>query len=320
MKFCILIFILSFISCGEASSAQSYVKKHGRLSIEGSSLVDQYGEKIQLKGMSSHGLQWFGNYANYNSMKELRDKWNQNVFRAAMYTAEGGYLSNPSLKNKVHEIVRAAEELGIYVIIDWHILSDRNPLWNKEKAKAFFAEMAKTYSGISNVMYEICNEPNGGDVNWWNAIKPYAKEVIPVIRQYDPEGIIIVGTGTWSQDVHHPAKDPIMEDNIMYAAHFYAGSHGQFLRDRIAKAMDSEIAIFVTEFGAMGSSGNGSLNYGEIDRWMKFMEERKISWTAWSLSNSNHSHSVLKTWANSAGQWSDKDLSEHGKLIRRYMN
>ncbi|MDI5789028.1 hypothetical protein PO124_13205 [Bacillus licheniformis] len=33
-------------------------------------------------------------------VKWLRDDWGINVFRAAMYTAEGGYIDNPSVKTK----------------------------------------------------------------------------------------------------------------------------------------------------------------------------------------------------------------------------
>lgn len=329
----LLVFIFFLASCSDDSQlqilpkrtkfgfAEDVVKTHGRLQIKGSQLVDQYGEPIQLKGMSSHGLQWDqgSRYANVNAMRELRDNWNQTVFRAAMYTAEGGYLSNPSLKNKVHEIVKAAKDLGIYVIIDWHILSDRNPMWNKDKAKEFFAEMAKTYADSPNVMYELANEPNGGDVNWWNSIKPYALEVIPEIRKYDPYGVIIVGTGTWSQDVQDPAKDPIKMSNIMYACHFYAATHGSWLRDRIANAMNSGIAIFVTEWGTMGSSGDGGINYGETQAWMNFLAQKKVSWANWSLSNSGQTHSVLKGWANTQGGWNDNDLTESGKLVRGYM-
>jgi endoglucanase len=293
-----------------------------QLQVKGSQLVDQYGNPVQLKGMSSHGLQWDQGfrYANLKTMKKLRDEWNQTVFRAAMYTAEGGYLSQPNvLKGRVHEIVKAAIELNIYVIIDWHILSDRNPMWNKDRAKVFFAEMAQTYAKYPNVLYEIANEPNGGDVNWWNAIKPYALEVIPEIRKYAPEAVVIVGTGTWSQDVQDPAKDPIKLSNIMYACHFYAGTHGAWLRNRVAGAMNSGIAIMVTEWGTMGSSGDGGINYRETAEWIKFMREKNISWMNWSLGNSGQTHSILKPWADSQGNWGENEISESGKLVRQYM-
>lgn len=172
-------------------------------------------------------MQWYGDFVNKDTLKWLRDDWGITVFRAAMYTADGGYIDNPSVKNKVKEAVEAAKELGIYVIIDWHILNDGNPNQNKEKAKEFFKEMSSLYGSTPNVIYEIANEPNG-DVNWKRDIKPYAEEVIPVIRKNDPDNIIIVGTGTWSQDVNDAADDQLKDANVMYALHFYAGTHGQF--------------------------------------------------------------------------------------------
>ena len=54
---------------------QGFVGQHGRLRVQGSQLVDQAGLPIQLKGMSSHGLQWYGHFMNAGSLKWLRDNW-----------------------------------------------------------------------------------------------------------------------------------------------------------------------------------------------------------------------------------------------------
>ena len=295
------------------------VSQHGRLRVEGSHLVDYYGTPIQLKGMSSHGLQWFGKFANKSSMKELRDNWGQSVFRAAMYTEEGGYIQNRNLKYKVYEIANAAIELDSYVIIDWHILRDGNPMWHLNEAREFFAEMSKYYAGYQNVIYEIANEPNGNDVHWINAIRPYAEEIARTIRGNDSQAIIIVGTGSWSQDVHEAAANPLREKNIMYALHFYAASHGQFLRDRLAQAMSQGIAIFVTEWGTMDASGRGGMDVGSTRAWMDLLDKNKVGWCNWSLSDSNDSHAVLRPGANPNGGWGDRDLTPSGRLVRGYM-
>lgn len=315
MRYYLVLFLFLFLSIDIFAD----VTTNGRLRVLGPHLLNQNGVAIQLKGMSSHGLQWNGKFANKNSMKELQDKWGQTVFRAAMYTKEGGYLDNPSIKNKVIEIVNAAIELDSYVIIDWHILSDRNPMWNVGKAKEFFDEMSRLYASYPNVMYEIANEPNGGDVRWDNAVKPYAMAVIPVIRKNDPLGIVLVGSGTWSQDVQDPARDPLKFENVMYTCHFYAATHGQWLRDRVKNAMNSGIAIFVTEWGTMSSSGDGGINYGETQAWLKFMDENKISWTNWSLSDSGQTHSVLTRGANPDGPWGDNNITASGKIVRENM-
>ena len=183
----------------EEITKNNLVSYNGWLSVENNTLVNSNHEKIQLKGMSTHGIQWYGDFANYSMIQSLRDEWNSNLFRVAMYTDEGGYIQNRDLKNKLIEIVDNVIKLDMYVIIDWHILSDNNPMMHKEEAKEFFNEISNKYKDVPNVIYEICNEPNG-NVTWEN-IKPYAEEIISVIRNNSKKSIIVVGTPTWSQDV-----------------------------------------------------------------------------------------------------------------------
>ncbi|WP_078553684.1 cellulase family glycosylhydrolase [Bacillus alkalicellulosilyticus] len=297
------------------SADQSFVGQNGQLSISGSQLVNENGEPVQIKGMSSHGLQWYGNFVNYDSIKWLRDDWGITVFRAAMYTSSGGYIENPSVKEKVKEAVEAAIDLGIYVIIDWHILSDNDPNIYKEEAKEFFAEMSALYGEYPNVIYEIANEPNG-NVNWDNHIKPYAEEVIPVIRANDPNNIIIVGTGTWSQDVHDAANNQLADPNVMYSLHFYAGTHGQSLRDRADYALSQGAPIFVSEWGTSAATGDGGVFLSEAQQWIDWMDDRQLSWANWSLTDKDESSGALRPGASPTGGWSTSDLSPSGAFVR----
>ena len=160
----------------------NYVSYNGKLKVSNTYLVNQYDEKILLKGISTHGIQWFGDLVTKENIKKLKEEFNINVFRIAMYTEEGGYISNRNLKDKVNEIVGIAKELDLYVIIDWHILSDNNPNNHIEEAKEFFDEMANKYKDTPNVIFEICNEPNGNTS--WDDVKKYADVIIPIIRKY----------------------------------------------------------------------------------------------------------------------------------------
>ncbi len=290
------------------------------LEVIGANLCDQEGNSVLLKGMSSHGLQWFGNYMNRSAIQWLRDDWRANLVRAAMYTdpAANGYIQNRSLKDKVNEIVQIAIDLGIYVIIDWHILNDNNPNTYKTEAIGFFKEMANKWGSYPNVIYEICNEPNG-NVTWERDLRPYAVEVINEIRKIDPDNIIIIGSGTWSQDIHQAADNPIEGRNLMYALHFYSGTHGQGLRDRITYAMGKNCAIFVSEFGTSQASGSGGVYVAETNQWLQFLADNKISWANWSLCDKSETSAALRPGASSTGGWSDWDLSESGKLIKDWM-
>lgn len=297
-------------------SKNRLVSYNGWLNISNNTLVNQHGERFQLKGMSTHGIQWYGDYANETVMRTLRDEWNANLFRVAMYTGEGGYLSNKSLKDKVIQIVDTAIKLDMYVIIDWHILSDGNPLTNKNEAIQFFKEMSSRYKNSPNVIYEICNEPNGG-VNWNNHIKPYAEEVIAAIRANSKNSIIIVGTGTWSQDVLDPANNPINDHLVMFALHFYSGTHTSWLRDRASQAL-KKIPIFVSEWGTSDASGNNGVYTDETNKWIDFMEKNNLSWANWSLCDKNESSALLKP-NTPKNDISDKYLSQSGILVKQYM-
>ena len=294
------------------------VSRHGQLRVTGPNLLDASGQPVQLRGMSSHGLHWYGQYINSASIKWLRDDWQANVVRAAMYTAEGGYISNPSIKNKVIETVDAAIEHGLYVIIDWHILYDNDPNMYKPQAIAFFREMAQRYGNHPNVIYEIANEPNG-NVNWNQHIRPYAMDVISAIRQIDPDNPIIVGTGTWSQDIHHAAENPLPQANVLYALHFYAGTHGQELRNRIDYARSLNAAIFVSEWGSSQASGGGGVFVSETRTWIDFLNQRNLSWVNWSLADKNETSAALAPGASTQGGWSDSQLSPSGRLVRELM-
>jgi endoglucanase len=285
------------------------VDKFGQLSVKGNNIVDSTGQPVALRGVSSHGLQWFGNVITKEALIDQVENWNATVFRIAMYTAQGGYIENPGIKNKVIQIVDWAIELGIYVIIDWHILYDNNPQIHQKQSIEFFKEMSAKYAGIPNIIYEICNEPNGS-VSWGGNIKPYAIEVIKAIRANDKLNVVLVGSGSWSQNIHDPANDPLGFANIAYTLHFYAGTHTSWLRDRLDYARNKGIAIFVSEWGTTNSSGNGALFLNDSDTWLKFLKDRSIGWVNWSYSNASETSAIL-TW--------NYQLTNSGNYVKRKM-
>lgn len=293
---------------------------HGALSVNGADLVDQNGEKIQLYGMSTHGIAWYPQYVCYDSFKTLRDDWNTNCVRLAMYTQEtGGYCADgdkEALKALVKNGVDAATELGMYVIIDWHILSDQDPNVHKEEAIAFFKEMSSCYADHTNVLYEICNEPNGYAT--WDSVKAYANEVIPVIRENDSDAVIIVGSPTWSQDIHLAAQAPLEYDNIMYSLHFYAGTHKNDLRSRVETCVSNGLPVFISEFGMCDASGNGANDFKSTSKWMKLIEKYNLSFFCWNLANKDESSSVFRASSTAVADWAEDDMNESGKWIREY--
>ena len=294
--------------------------QHGALHVENGKLTDENGNTVQLYGMSTHGIAWFPQYINYDSLRTLRDDWNTNCIRLAMYTAEyGGYCAGgdkEQLKQLVKDGVSYATELGMYVIVDWHILSDCDPNQNKDEAIAFFREMAEVFADNDNVLYEICNEPNGGTS--WDSIKSYAEEVIPVIRAQKPDAVILVGTPTWSQEIDKAAASPLDDSNVMYTLHFYAGTHKDDLRNRLETCVQNGLPVFVSEFGMCDASGNGANDFVSTTKWLELLNKYQISFCCWNLANKDESSSVFKASSTALSDWTDDDFNESGRWIRDY--
>ncbi len=296
---------------------------NGKLHVEGTNLVDENNQPVQLRGLSTHGIAWFPQYVNSELFGELKDNFHINVIRLAMYTSEyGGYSSGgdkEELRQLVRDGVNYATENDMYLIIDWHILSDSNPNINKADAIEFFDEMSKEFADYDNVIYEICNEPNGSTT--WAEIKSYAEEVIGVIRANDDDAVIIVGTPTWSQGVDKAVEDPISDyDNIMYALHFYAGTHKDDLRNTAQSAIDSGLPIFVSEFGICDASGNGAIDTVEAEKWIKFLNDNNVSYVAWNISNKDETSAIFKPSVTKTSGFNIDDLSESGKWLFEMFN
>ena len=321
MKTLLLIVLPMLLLLSVAAMAESepaLPSRCGALRVVDGRLTDSTGEPVQLRGISTHGLAWYPGYVNDGCFRQLREEWGANVIRLAMYTAEsGGYCTDGNrddLKAIIARGVQYATDVDMYVIIDWHILSDGNPLTHMDEARAFFDEMSRAYADHVNVLYEICNEPNGGTP--WSDVKRYAEEIIPVIRANDPKAVILVGTPNWCQYIGEAAADPIEGvSNIMYTVHFYAATHKSELRDEMTRAALGGLPVFVSEFGICDASGNGNIDEAEANRWIETMDALGISYVNWNLSNKNESSALLASSSTRTSGFTAEDLSTSGRWV-----
>ncbi|MBR5650021.1 glycoside hydrolase family 5 protein [Pseudobutyrivibrio sp.] len=292
---------------------------YGALSVTDGKLVDSHGKEVQLTGISTHGINWFPEFATPETIASLRNNFGINVIRIAMYTSDyngycvGGSDNQKDLMDKVCSAVDAATENEMYVIIDWHTLNDENPNTYKAESIQFFGEMVRKYKDNDNVIYEICNEPNGDTT--WSDIKSYAKEVIPVIRNVDSDAVILVGTPEWSSDLESVQDDPLNFKNIMYTYHFYAASHKDDARKQLESALEAGLPVFISEYGLVSADGNGSVNTKEAEKWYDIIDEYKLSSCIWNLSNKDEGSALISADCQSTLDWKYEDLSEEGKYF-----
>ncbi|AXY73422.1 T9SS C-terminal target domain-containing protein [Paraflavitalea soli] len=307
------------------SRAQTPVAKNGQLKVIGLKLCNQYGNPIQLRGMSTHGLQWYGwgSCLTEASLDALANDWGSDILRISLYVQEGGYDTDPAgYTAQVSRLIDEATERGMYALVDWHQLDPGDPNVNLAKAKTFFTAIANAHKDKVNIIYDVCNEPNGVT---WARIKTYADQIIPVIRAIDADAPILVGTHGWgsfgisdgrsAQDI---VSNPLTFSNIMYTFHFYAASHGQEYLDELDWGSD-RLPVFVTEFGTQTASGDGTNNFTRSQQYLDLMRTKKISWTNWNYSDDFRSGAVWKTGTCPAGPWTVANLKPAGVWIRERM-
>ncbi|WP_078551802.1 carbohydrate-binding domain-containing protein [Bacillus alkalicellulosilyticus] len=316
-------------------------------------LCDESGNPIQLRGMSTHGLQWFGEIVNGNAFAALANDWDSNMIRLAMYVGENGYATNPGVKDLVYEGIELAFEHDMYVIVDWHVHAPGDPRADVYSgAYDFFKEIADHYKDhpkFHYIIWELANEPspnnNGGpgipnNEEGWQAVKEYAEPLVEMLRERG-DNIILVGSPNWSQRPDLAADDPIAAKNIMYSVHFYTGTHqpgdsypegtpsserGNVMSN--AKyAMENGVAIFATEWGTSQANGDGGPYLDEADVWLNFLNKNNISWANWSLTNKNETSGSFTPFELGKSDatnldpgddqvWSMEELSVSGEYVR----
>lgn len=285
------------------------------LQVSGGVLVDAKERPVTLRGMSTHGLGWYPRYLNAGAMKTLK-QYGANVIRLAMYTeTSSGYLEEPRNLDFVYIGIENAIAENLYVIVDWHILSDGNPLTHMEEAIAFFSEISERYGQTPNILYEICNEPNGDTT--WEDIAAYAAMVIPAIRENAPEAVVLVGTPNYSSRLRDAMASPLPFSNLLYSYHKYIDVSPEAEDSQeywLQKAVETGFPVFVTEWGINGSEGE-NMDLANARQFVKFLNENQISWCGWALSNAEEIHGTISPDSDKLSGWGWEDLTPGGRLM-----
>ena len=260
------------------------------LKLVNNQLCNSDGNPIQLRGWSTNGS-WFKHcYDDKNDFQNMK-KAGANVVRIAQYVTEGDGVDETWVKS----CIDYCAQVGLYCIVDWHVLKFGNPNHSGYSGyKNFFTNITSyvKQKGYHHVLYEICNEPNEdteGSIyrpNVWKWVKDYAAKVLPIIKQNDPNAIVIVGTPQWDEALVFPMEDPLDEKglNVMYSFHYYAGDQERFLG--ILSSAAAFIPVFVSEWSVSTHSGDGSGNQDSSDKLMtvcngKNLGGQIISWCNW---------------------------------------
>lgn len=269
------------------------VSTYGELKANGGKLsgsCPEYANKaVQVKGMSlfwSSGNTYSTDFYTEKGINRLVDDMGVEVVRFALGAADEKFNSSGRSyttggegfqKALLKSVVNAAVDKDIYVIIDWHIESSTG---YTDDAVKFFEYAAQEYGSYNNVIFEIWNEPTGD----MGTVKSHADRVIPAIRKYS-DNLILVGSPGWSSQPDACANAGISDNNYGCTLHFYAATHYMGGYDKAAEtAMNKGVPVFATEWGTVNANGDGGPDENSSNQWVQWMAEKGVSWTNWNAS------------------------------------
>ncbi len=127
---CKVLFSIT-LACLSFGVISGPVTEYGKLKVEGNKIISlKTGQPVQLKGFSTHGLQWFPYVTGEaGTVENMVDGFGVQVIRLAMYVHErsgvdgntiAGYLGeSPNIyEDQVRPLILDAIANDIYVVVD----------------------------------------------------------------------------------------------------------------------------------------------------------------------------------------------------------
>jgi hypothetical protein len=282
------------------------------LQVEGTRFVDEFGNSVILRGVAIMDpiLLASGQNPNLGSWSEdifrVLDEWGADIVRLPIHPP---MFFDYGIERSLRVLDRAIEwaaKYDLYVIIDYHGLGFPPDGYSKyewaatteEEMIHFWELVSERYAGNNVVgFYQYYNEPMRDNsrrllIEDWMIWKEFSEDMIDVIREYDPETIIIVSAMKGGNDLSFALNAPIERPNIAYEAHPFPGQSRWCPWEKCFGKV-SEVYPVIVEYGfdnatwvdefLQETSFVGSGRYR--DALMEYVEERELSWTTWVFSH-----------------------------------
>lgn len=300
-----VLLTLIFVFGAFASNAQQPISEYSLpfLKVEGNKFVDEEGSHVMLRGVSFSDPDRLEKEGQWNKEYFAKAKeWGANVVRFPVHPRAWRERGVVPYLQLLDQGVEWANELELYVIIDWHSIGNlrtelfQNPMYNTTMTETlrFWQTISSRYRNNPVLaFYEVFNEPtlyNGtlGRMSW-EQYKALMEEIIFVIYAHDTTVIPIVGGLNWAYDLTYVREQPIEAEGIAYVSHPYPQKREQPWEEKWEEDwgfVADTYPMIATEFGFMDADGPGAHIpvigdevYGEAI--INYFEKKGISWTAW---------------------------------------
>lgn len=263
------------------------------LKTEGNRISNDLNESITFKGLMipDPSVLFSANRLNKELFESIRHT-GANIIRLPVHP-DLWMQDVDYLEKYIVPAVAWANELDLYVIIDWHYIgniitgeSEGMPVTRMtplELSENFWMVITARFTDHPGVIFELCNEPADIMPEQWSGA---AQGLINVIRNQGAEQLIIVGGVQYAQDLSWIAENPITDINIAYASHIYP-AHGKENWDHWFGAASESKPVIITEWGYIDENRNVTEQkylIGDKETYgipfMNYLRERNIGWVA----------------------------------------
>lgn len=276
-----------------SNPAQKQYNQSARLKINAGKIKNGNGEKVVLKGVVLPNVDTvqFNSAINKTTLKALKNDLGVNMIRFTL--SPTSTMDYGTAFYRIKNAIDNASDLGMYVIINWGVMNAtvgdprltlaKNNFNGVTTADNFFNKIAQ-YSNVNPyVMFEICNEPyvkegasQFANTNTWTAVKEYADTIIPIIRKYSENIVIVAGkSGVVLTEL---TNDPITKySNIAYTFHLYPYNYAfDTYSQQLSAAIEKKLVIIATETSIMDASLSQSnktvYDTNKMDQYLEFFK------------------------------------------------
>ena len=304
-------------------------KYHGKLYKNGKYLVDLEGKQVEIRGIGTHHLLQFKNLHTKECLETLK-YYGINCIRLSAYLktqlfnasnneyAKGYVDSIAETRAHIEEIVSYCVELGLYVILDWHMHATNSyaDMYETE-AIDFFTYYSDKYKDTPNVFYELANEPYSITAT---ELITFISKVRPVILANNPTAIMLCGNAKEGIETFYTKLVAAGYTDIFVCPH----SYGESVKVQYSKWFNNGYPLFVSEWGNSNGFGDGEGNDAATTDLLEWLHETGVGTCFWKYTDQTMTTSILKNRDGLIGNpyykyggFTEEDLSYNGKL---YLN
>ena len=275
------------------------------ISVAGNQFVDADGRVVVFRGVNIADPDKLAKNGRWNKQyfAEAR-RWGANILRIPVHPVAWSSRGERGYIMLLDDAVQWANELGMYLIIDWHSIGNlssgmyQHPMYDTtlQQTLQFWQTIATRYRGITTIaFYELFNEPTTaggkfGKLSWaeWKNIN---EAIIDMIYAHDDAVIPLVAGFNWAYDLSAARGNLIDRDGVAYVAHPYPQKAKvepqQAQWDQKFGFIAEHAPLIATEIGWMkeGERGahvpviNNDGSYGP--KIIDYLDGLGASWVAW---------------------------------------